>query len=91
MMKSMASSSLKSMLPGMLYVVVEPCDVKSVTAQLFARQTTVPVSAADAIVPLALVVYVNVVVVGTAVIVYVPFNGVLVTAATVTSSPTRRP
>jgi hypothetical protein len=52
-----------------LYTVVEPCEVKSVTARASAVTRTVPVSAAEVIVPLVAVVYVNVVDVGTVVIV----------------------
>ena len=61
------------------------------TSQLFAGTSAVPVSAPDAIVPLAVVAYVNVVVVGTVAIVNVPLRPVLVTAVTVTLSPTRKP
>ena len=49
--------------------MVEPCEAKSVTATLPAGTTAVPVSAAEVIVPLVDVVYVKVVVVGTAVMV----------------------
>ncbi len=55
-----------------MYEVVDPCEVKSVTARELAVTRAVPVSAAEVIVPLVVVVYVNVVVVGTVVIVYVP-------------------
>jgi hypothetical protein len=72
-----------------LYAVVEPCERKSVTAQEFAVTSVVPLSLADVIVPVVVVVYVNVVGVGTVVIVYVPFNGALVDPETVTSSPIR--
>jgi hypothetical protein len=50
----------------------------------------VPDATPVVIVPVVLVVYVNVVAVGTAVIVYVPFNGANVEArpATTTLSPT---
>ncbi len=40
----------------MLYAVVDPCDRKSVTVQEFAVHSTVPVSAAEVIVPLVVVV-----------------------------------
>ena len=76
----------------MLYSVVEPCDRKSVTSQEFAVHSTVPVSAADVIVPLVVVVYVNVVVVGTVAIVHVPSRlGLPFVPDTVITSPARRP
>jgi hypothetical protein len=87
MMKSTGRSALYTSLPGTLYAVVEPCEVKSVTARELAATKAVPASAVDAIVPDVAVVYVNVVVVGTAVIVYVPFNAVLVRPETTTESP----
>jgi hypothetical protein len=61
--------------------------VKSVTARELVATTAVPESALEAMVPDDVVVYVKVVVVGTAVIVYVPFNAVLVRPAITTESP----
>ena len=80
------------MSPGTLYEVVEPCEVKSVTARELVATTAVPAAAPEAIVPDAEVVYVNVVVVGTVKIVYVPFSDTFADRrpATTTESPTSR-
>ena len=82
---------MKFSFPGTLYAVVDPCDAKSVTARLPAGTTAVPVSAAEVIVPLVVVVYVKVVVVGTDTIVYVPCNAEFpFVPAMVTDSPTAK-
>jgi hypothetical protein len=74
-----------------LYAVVEPCEVKSVTARELEGTRAVPVSAAEVIVPLVVVVYVKVVVVGTVVIVYVPCSAAFpFVPEIVTESPTAK-
>jgi hypothetical protein len=87
MKSSCEDQRCSSSLPGTLYAVVDPCEVKSVTARELAVTRAVPESEEEAIVPLVVVMYVNVVVVGTVVIVYVPFKAVFVRPEITTESP----